>query len=137
MRRSEFNGFDLLISRVATDSEVIVALSAALRLTHEEIAVIDKFPLEAFGAAVKVMCIKVEVEGEFRLKLSIDLFSDEIMVPREQVAREIAYRLDVSVLLDDGSPNPYRMLLVKSGEAPEIAYLHADDADEGVYRLII
>lgn len=130
-------GFDLLISRVATDAEVVAALSVALRLTPEEIAIIDKFPLKAFGAAVKVMCIKVEVEGEFPLKLSIDIFSDEIVAPREEVAQEIAARLDVSVLLDDGSPNPYRMLLVKSGEAPEIAYLHADDADEGVYRLIV
>jgi hypothetical protein len=132
----EMIGFDFLMSRRATDSEIIAALSGALHLIPEEIVLLEDVPLKEFGENVKVMCIKDEVSGDFPLKLSIDSISDDVIFSRAEVAQDIAEQLNVCLLLDDGSANPYKMILIKNGEVSRVVGLHADDADEGIYRLI-
>ncbi len=48
----------------------------------------------------------------------------------------LSVQLGINLLLDDGAPNPYTMLLIGSSENPVVASLNIKDASNDVYRLV-
>lgn len=127
-------GFDLLLSRIPSDYELKTALVSSLGLSSDTIELLDDYPLNKLGSGTKVICIKSRTEGDFPLKLSIEVLTDDFSSSLQKIAIKLSLAWG-ALLIDDGSSNPYRMKLIHFPKQPQLVELNAIEADDGVYRL--
>lgn len=129
------NGFDALISREVKDAELYRAVAEVMKLKIGQLIILHDYPLEDLGDDVLAICMKTGVEGDFPLKISIDVLVNDRPCDAIEVSKSLAAELAADMLLDDGTANPYRMLRVQPSGNANFVGLNVEDADKCIYRL--
>lgn len=121
---------EILVSR-RTPTEVLCKAALASRVveTREAVACVDKIAqldLERFEA----VWVCTRVSGEFGTIVSLYLKHEVVAATERGVAREIARVGKCRCLVDDGSVNPYRWILIEAAGSEGAVLLDADGFDE-------
>ncbi|RUL72742.1 hypothetical protein [Dyella choica] len=129
-------GFDLIVKSELSLSEVRKALSLSFELPEENIEVVDGYPEAETSAKIKVLCMRTDAGGDYRLHLSIEYHCFEILTDPMVAASRFATVANSVCLFPSSDDNPYAMILISPGLEGKQITLRADDLDAGEYRVI-
>lgn len=135
---------DILIDRQPSDSELVHALAHLFQISTDEILLFGDYSqlLLDEPAGTRLLCERLPVEGEFRMKLGImPVHPDQEAFVRThddvELVTSLCRILAVRGLIDDGSDNPYAFLLIDPNRAVSRTDLDAERLDsDGQYVLM-
>lgn len=127
---------DILIDRLPADNELQNALASVFQISPAEVVLFGDYNelLAPEPAGTRLLCERLPVAGEFRMKLGIMpthpdqeafvLIHDDI-----GLLTALCRVLAVRGLVDDGSVNPYAFLLIDTDGALSRTVLDAERID--------
>lgn len=127
---------DLLVNRVLSYSEIVKATAQVFSIREIDIFVADE--VVDMPEFIKVLCILQLIEGDFRQQITFYIRDSSLrQVETIDIIGKFCEIADcVGLLPDDGSENPYSMILVKNTTTHETVFILPDVLDEeGKYIL--
>ena len=108
------DGSDVMIDHLITKEQLTLALAEACSILAGEVFILeepDEYP--ELDSHVKIMCKLYHITGDFPVHLSINVFNPRIRnLELEITMQKFSEKLKCKCLIDDGSLDPYSMLLV-------------------------
>jgi hypothetical protein len=127
---------DMLIDRRPSDSELLHALAHVFQISTDTVVLFGDYGelLAPEPAGTRLLCERLPIEGEFRMKLGImPVHPDQEAFARIHddidLLSALCRTLAVRGLIDDGSENPYAFLLIDSTGAVSRTDLDAERLD--------
>ncbi len=127
---------DILIDRRPADSELRHALAQVFKIAPAGVALFGDYSelLAPESPGTRLLCERLLVAGEFRMKLGImPVHPEQEAFVREcddlALLFELCQILAVRGLIDDGSTNPYAFLLLDPSGAVSYTALDAEQLD--------
>jgi hypothetical protein len=127
------SGFDILISQPVDREPLKLAIAQATKLDLQSILLLDRSPFEDHAPSIRLLCVARLNEGLFPFHMALDSVQGGADLDMHEVVPALAQILKLSILMDDGSPLPFRMMLVEPGEAPVVVEIF--ETDDGIYEV--
>ena len=128
-------GFDIVISRMVQDEDIKEAFGSLVGVTPNHIEVFDDYPTKPLYLSTKILCIKSLLEGDFPLKISVEIFEIHNQIDFELFFHALSKQLDSMLLVDCNPSHPYKMKLFKPTADSTVVELKVWEADENMFCL--
>lgn len=134
-KESEMNGFDLIIERKISKSELKHAISKSLNLSDDSIILTNDYVDTPFSEKIKLWCIVNNIDGDFSLICQIFIRDRNIKYNSDFLAKRISFILDSKCLISDDSQNPLTWNMIFPSGLEKSISLNPDKLEDSIYVL--
>ncbi len=135
---------DVLINRSLTEQELASGLATIFAVDPASISVVDEIVALTDDdlAPIQILGERSPMAGEFSLLLTVILRTPSLQVFAEErgdlpLLQSLCDVWNVDALVDDGTVNPYRWLLLRPRQEPQVVKIDADQlAEHDAYVLV-
>ncbi|MBK5074154.1 hypothetical protein I2492_14165 [Budviciaceae bacterium CWB-B4] len=130
------SGFDLILEKNPTKSQLKSALSKSFDIKEENIYLsedIEDFPSSDDN---ELWCVTYEKEGDFLLLCNFFIGEESQKNPPNIITKKICHMLDSKALIDDGRINPYTWLMVLPDGSEKLIKLDPDEMNNERYFIV-
>lgn len=128
------NGFDLLVEKKLSSTQLQSALAILFNLEACNISITNDYPEKPFNDDIKIWCrINIYTGGQFPLGVSLEIFSTELEGDRKLITKKLCNILNTRCLISDDSPDPFTWIMISPNGLEENIELDPDELDNDRY----